>query len=96
MIKKVNDFHAISDEGFELFSQGRDVWIYSEGDKKIWITREFAMFREGGGEYVYLSCLPNHWQSPHETTSISESKRKQIADNIQQCLVVLGARFRAA
>lgn len=94
MIHKINNFHAVSDEGFALSARGKDVWVYSEGDQNIYVTREGGHFDGDWGETVYLSDIPNQCLTPHEQTTIPESRCKEIAENICRSLQVLGVRFR--
>jgi hypothetical protein len=94
MIYKVNEFHAASDEGFDLFAEGRDVWIYSEDKRQIYVTREAAKFNGTWGEYVYLNDIPQQWMPPFNWKAIPETKRQEIANNIRRCLEVLGVMFK--
>lgn len=97
MFTKLNSAEVVSDAGFSLRAGPKDYWIYSEGNRQIYITSEAAHFgREGYGEYVYLSCLPDCWLPPANIYAISEAKRKQIALNTQEALRFLGVVFKVA
>jgi hypothetical protein len=97
MLRKLSPSAVQSDAGFSLCSGPKDYWIYSEGDRTIYVTREAAQFeREGWGEYIYLSSLPDSWLPPHNAYAISDRKREEIAANIRKGLRFLGVIFKAA
>ncbi len=95
MFTKLNEAEVSSDAGFSLRAGCKDYWIYSEGNRQIYITREAAHFgRAGYGEYVYLSCLPDCWLPPANIYAISEAKSKQIRLNVREALQFLGVAFK--
>ncbi len=54
MLRKIGPTHAESEAGFSVRSGPKGCWIYSKGDKQIYITSEAAHFGAAGwGEYIY-------------------------------------------
>ncbi len=97
MLHKISPTEVESDAGFSLRPGPKDCWIYSEGDRHIYVTSEPAHFgREGWGEYLYLRSLPDCWLPPANIYVISEVQREQIAINIQEGLRFLGVVFKVA
>ncbi len=95
MLQKISQTEVRSDAGFSLRSGPKDYWVYSEGARRLYVTSEAAHFgREGWGEYVCLSGLPDHWLPPANIYAISDAKREQIAINIQEGLRFLGVVFK--
>jgi hypothetical protein len=95
MFQKISPTEAQSDAGFALRAGTKDYWIYSEGDRRIYVTRDAAHFgREGWGEYVHLSGLPDCWLPPHNIYAIPDRNRQQIARNISEALRFLGVVFK--
>jgi len=95
MLRQVTPTHVESDTGFSLKSGPKDYWIYSEDKREIYVDTETVhLGRDGWGDAIYLSCLPDCWQPPNNIYAISDSKRQEIAANIQDGLRFLGVKFR--
>jgi len=95
MFRQITYTHVESDAGFSLKSGSRDFWIYSEGKREIYVTREaLHAARDDASEAIYLSALPDCWAPPNNIYAISQAKREEIAANVQAALQFLGVKFR--
>src|SRR5260221_6534027 len=71
-------------EGFRIRLQGRDSFLYVEGDRTMTIVGEM---QTGKVDFIiYLSSL-RRWQPPHEMEEVDEIKRKEILGRLERWMV---------
>jgi hypothetical protein len=80
MFHQVTQTHVESDTGFSLKSGPKDYRIYSEGKREIYVTAEAVQLgRDGWGEAVYLSALPDCRPPPNNIYAITRSAFTLVA-----------------
>lgn len=94
MLRKISPTKVESDSGWSLSSGPFHCWMYSEGERSIYVFKEPAFFDRQWGSVIYLSRLPESWDPPHNIYAISANQRAQITANIEEGLRFLEIHFR--